>query len=546
MNKVAVFGLDGATFEVIRRGCERGELPRLGRLLERGPYGTLESTVPAITAAAWTSFQTGVQPERHGIRDWLVRDEGSYRLRLVNSSMVKERRLWDYAGEEGGRAVVVGLPVTFPPRPMNGLLVSGPLTSAAEGYTYPAGLARELEAEVGKFPCFPEHWRGRYEWEDWLERLERSITLRERIARYLLEKGEWDLFVLHFMETDSVQHQMWHLYDQVERPKYRLRAKGDPILRIYGAVDAAVGRLVDGLPPKTTVFLVSDHGFGPLYFDLNLNLWLLDKGYLSLKARPSSLLKRAAFRLGFTQEALFPWGERLRILGRGSELRHDRLRDLLGTVFLSFDDIDWRRTRAYSYGNVGQIFLNRRGREPQGIVEPRDVDRLVERLAGELGELLSPLDGKPVVERVVRKEQLSCGEAADRSPEILLVPRRGYMSLGATDFPSNRVLTPTFAGSGWHEPSGILIGSGEALRAGEVNGARLVDLLPTILHAMDLTVPPGLDGQVLESLFAPAYLRDHAVRYGGPRDVDAPPARETEGEDCDGVVRRRLRGLGYL
>ncbi len=546
MRRVAVFGLDGATFEIVRHGCERGELPTLARLLHDGAHGTLESTVPPITAAAWTTFQTGVLPGRHGILDWLVREEGSYRLRLVNSSRVRAKCLWDYAAEQGARVAVIGLPLTFPPRPVNGVLVSGPLTSTKEGYTYPADLEGELEAQVGQFPCFPEHWRGRYELEAWLGRLGRTIELRERVTRHLLEKGPWDLLVLHFMETDSVQHQLWHLHDRVARPRYRLDVAGDPILAIYKAVDAAIGRLVEALPLGTTVFLVSDHGFGPLYWNVSLNLWLLEAGYLVLKAGARSLLKRAAFRLGLTQERLFPWAERLRILGKGAQMRHDELHDLMGTAFLSFDDVDWLRTRAYSFGNVGQVFLNRRGREPQGIVEPANVARLTGELADALARLSNPENGEPVLERVWRKEDLYWGEALAQAPELLLVPRRGYMTLGATDFPAGRVVTPAFAGSGWHESLGILIGAGGGIARGEVAGARLVDMLPTILYAMDLAVPSGLDGRVVDDLFAPGYRASHPVRLQSPQREAGPGVEGLQGEEWDAQLRRRLRGLGYL
>ena len=546
MNKVAIFGLDGATFEIVRLGCERGELPTIAGLLDRGARGALESTIPPITAAAWTTFQTGVQPGRHGILDWLVREDGSYRLRLVNSTMVRQKRLWDFAGAQGARVVIIGVPVTFPPRPVNGFLVSGPLTLVEDGYTYPLDLAQELETQVGQFPCFPEHWRGRHELGGWLRRLERSIGVRERIARHLLKKADWDLFILHFMETDSVQHQLWHLHDRVERPRYRLEAKGDPILEIYKAVDGSIGRLVDDLPPETTVFLVSDHGFGPLYWNVSLNLWLLEAGYLLLKARPRSLLKRAAFRLGLTQERLFPWAERLRILGRGARLRHDELHDLMGTAFLSFADVDWDRTRAYSYGNVGQVFLNRRGREPQGIVEAGEAERLVEELASALGGLTNPANDERVLERIWRNEELWHGEALGSGPELLVVPRKGYMTLGATDFPTHRVVTPAFAGSGWHEPLGILVAAGEGIQRGEVAGARLVDMLPTVLHAMGLAVPSLLDGRVLDGLFDRDHRASHPVRLSDDEGEAPPREEELEGEDWDGELRRRLRGLGYL
>ena len=543
-NRVVVFGLDGATFEVIRSAIS--ELPNIARLMEEGVHGELESTIPPITGAAWTSFQTGVNPGRHGLFDWLTREEESYRLRPINSQMIKEPRLWDYVGRQGRRVGIVGVPVTYPPRRVNGFLISGILTPQGASYTYPEGLARELESYVGRFPFMPEHWRGRYQVRRWLAGLKRSIEQRKRVAQYLMKHYEWDLFILHFMETDSVQHQLWHLRDGVERSRYRVEVEGDPILEIYRAVDLALGELWSELPERTTIFLISDHGFGPLYWNVYLNMWLLREGYLALKRNVAGGLKRAAFRMGLTQEGLFPWAERLGILGRGAQLRHGQIHDLLGRFFLSFNDVDWHRTRAYSYGNIGQIYLNRRGREPEGVVGEAEAEGLIEELIAKLRELANPYSGEPVIAEIYRREELYHGRELARAPEILLLPRRGYMTLGATDFPANRVITPTFAGSGWHELFGVLIGAGEGLGQGEVRGARLIDLFPTILYAMGLSIPRGLDGRVVEGLFSQDHLETHPLEYAEQEVSHAVEAGTEERGEWEEEIRRRLQDLGYI
>ncbi|MGQ9733995.1 MAG: alkaline phosphatase family protein [Candidatus Bipolaricaulia bacterium] len=544
MNKVAVFGLDGATFSIIRPAVERGELPNLGALLESGVYGELESTIPPITAAAWTTFQTGVNPGEHGAFDWLVREPGSYRLRPISSTLIRQPRLWDYIGSQGGKVGIVGLPVTYPPQPVNGFLICGLLTPEGGRWTYPEGLAAELEASVGRFPFMPDHWPGRHQARRWLAGLKQGISQRERVAQYLLRRFDWDLFILHFIETDSVQHQMWHLCDGIARPAYWVEVEGEPILEIYHEVDRALGELLDELPSGTRVFVISDHGFGPLYWNLYINIWLLREGYLRLRRGPRTKLRLAALRLGLTQERLFPWGERLRLLGRGARLGYGELRELLGRFFLSFADVDWRRTRAYSHGNIGQIYLNKRGREPEGIVSEKEAEKLVEELSTGLRELRNPWnDGERVVERLYRKEELYHGGAIPQAPEIIFLPKRGYMVLGTTDFPANRIITPTFAGSGWHELKGVLIASGPGLGRGEVRGARLLDLPPTILYAMGLPVPTGLEGRPLAELFQ-AYREAQPMEYEPKAEPAA--AEENDGEDWEEEARRRLRDLGYI
>jgi predicted AlkP superfamily phosphohydrolase/phosphomutase len=558
VNKVAVFGLDGATFSIIRPAVEGGLLPNLGALLREGAYGELESTIPPITAAAWTTFQTGVNPGEHGAFDWLVRESGSYHLRPISATMIRQPRLWDYIGRQGGRVGIVGLPITYPPQPVNGFLICGLLTPPGGRWTYPEGLAAELEAHVGQFPFMPDHWPGRYQVREWLAGLKRGIGQRARVALHLLRRYDWDLFILHFMETDSVQHQMWHLRDGIPRPAYRVEVEGDPILEVYREVDRALGDLLAELPPSTRVFVISDHGFGPLYWNLYINIWLLREGYLRLRRGPKTKLRLAALRLGLTQERLFPWGERLRLLGQGSRLSWGELRELLGRFFLSFADVDWRRTRAYSHGNIGQIYLNMRGREPEGIVSAVEAEGLIEELAAGLRALRNPWNGELVVERLYRKEELYHGKALPQAPELIFLPKRGYMVLGTTDFPANRVITPAFAGSGWHELEGVLIASGPGLVQGEVRGARLIDLPPTIIYAMDLQVPAGLEGRPLLELFQArtrsqgrtgAYRKcepEPEPELHKPRLPAEPEPEEPEGHDWEEQARKRLRDLGYI
>lgn len=567
LNKLAVFGLDGATFKVILPAVEQGKLPVIGQLLQGGVFSELESTIPPITGAAWATFQTGVNPGRHGAFDWLTRERGGYRLRPISAEMIPQETLWEFISRQGGRVGVLGVPVTYPPRPVRGFLISGLLTPEGGRCSYPEGLAAELEAEVGVgvgarargFPFMPEHWRGRREAREWLAGLRRGIEQRKRVAKYLLHRWEWDFFMLHFMETDSVQHQMWHLIDGEPRPRYRVPCEGDPILEVYQAVDAALGELLEELPEGTTVFVISDHGFGPLKWNVYLNGWLLREGYLKLKCTPRALLKRAAFRAGLTQEGLFPWAERLGLLSRGARLRHGQLNELLGRFFLSFAEVDWPRTRAYSYGNIGQIYLNLEGREPQGCVKPKEAPSLVDELVEKLQELRNPLTGEPVIERVYRKEELYWGPRLEEAPEIVFLPRRGYMTLGVSELVSNRVISHTFAGSGWHELEGIFIGYGPILQRGGLNlegklKLRLIDLFPTILYALGLPIPRGLDGQVVEELFTLEYRARSQIElvepkvsahHGPPLDADEGEG-EGEGREWEEEVRRRLQDLGYI
>ncbi len=541
-NKLIVIALDGATFDLIGPWAQAGELPNMSRLMKQGAYGTLLSTIPPITGAAWASFQTGVNPGRHGIFDWLTRAPNSYKLVPISSLNVKRKTLWEFLSEQGLRVGVIGVPVTYPIRPINGFMISDLLTPKGANYTFPKELQSELEARVN-YKVAPEHWRGRAFVQEWLRGLKEGLIARKEATLYLMGKYPWDFLMVHFMETDSVQHQMWHLIDGVPRAKYRTSPMGcNPILEIYKLADAAIGDILQQTR-DATVFVISDHGFGPLHHNVYLNNWLLQQGYLALKRNPSTLLKRTAFHLGLTQENLFPLAERFGVLNKSSNLNVGQIHDRLGRFFLATQNINWRRTRAYSYGNVGQIYINIKGREPQGCVEPQEAEKLINEIIGKLREFVNPVTGERVIKEIHRKEEIYTGDLT-LAPDILFLPADGYMTIGTSEFVSNKTISPSFGGSGWHRMEGVFIGAGPQIKPGQLHGMKLVDLFPTIAYALGLPIPHDLDGRVFEGLFREEFLA-HQAKAFVPHESPAPdedgltPAWEQE-------IKERLRALGYI
>ena len=546
--RVMVIALDGATLDLIEPWAAAGHLPTLKQLIDHGAVARLESTQPPITGAAWTSFQTGVQPGRHGIFDWLSRKDGSYQLAPISSQSIKREVLWEYLSRYGKRVGVMGVPVSYPARPVNGFLLTDLLTPEGANYAFPPKLKDEIEQKIGPYPVMPEHWRGRYAAQQWLKNLKDSLSRRVEIALYLMRKKPWDFFMVHVMETDSVQHQMWHLLDHIKRPRYHGGDyQGNPILEIYQLADRAIGQIRETLDDDTTLFVISDHGFGPLFYNIYLNCWLYEHGYLALKKNVTTLLKRLAWRAGLTPENLYVLAERLRLLDVGARLRHGNLHDLLGHIFLSTQNIDWPRTRAYSHGNVGQIYLNLKGREPHGCVVPEEAPALIAELIAELKKFTNPYTGSPIFERIYRKEEIYWGEAISRAPEILLVPADSIMAVGTTEFLSNKAISLTYAGSGWHRLEGIFIAYGPQILPGRKRKLQIIDLFPILTTALGVPPPLDIDGRVPDDL-----LRDHKP---SSRSTGAPlpsakagegPGVKTTDEKWEKEIRERLKGLGYV
>ena len=217
-------------------------------------------------------------------------------------------------------------------------------------------------------------------------------------------------------------------------------------------------------------------------------------------------------------------------------------------VFFSFRDVDWPRTRAYSMGNYGQIFVNLRGREPEGCVSPGDeYEDLLDELTERLYSLEDPESGEKVVERVFRASEAYSGRHVDKAPDLMFLTRgMEYKALGLSDFTSPRVLEPVYGCTGNHRMEGILaiLGRGVINEAGSAVGATIEDLAPTILYMLGAGVPLDVDGRVLEGVFTPEFLSTHPVEYA----ETAQTAREGRGYSLEEEeeLAQRLKGLGYV
>ncbi len=547
MRRVFAIGLDGATFDLIRPWAEQGKLPTFKRLMDQGAWGDLTSTIPPVTASAWTSFMTGKNPGAHGLFDFMQRKSGSYDLAPVSALDRDSKTVWDLIGEAGKHVIVMNVPVTWPPQETKGLLVTGMLTPrGATNYTFPRELADELKREIGDYVIYSDEVYSPGRGDPFLKALTYSANQRTKAAEYLATQYPWDFFMLVFPETDTVSHGLWAAYDAShhEHNKAEAASLRDGILAIYQHLDGLIERLLRRLDAETTVLLMSDHGHGPVRNFLYVNNYLSELGYLAFKPALETRLKQAAFRLGLTPRSVY---RLLLSIGLGKLRRTiDKRRTgrgLLKRFFLSFSDVDWTRTRAYSIGYIGEVHLNLRGREPHGIVEPgEDYERTRDQVITLLRALKLP-SGVPLIDQIWKKEEIYHGAHLGDAPDILFLPRGlETIAFGDFEFGSNRIIEPSYGVSSSHRMNGILVASGAAIRRGSTpNRASLIDLAPTILHLLGLPVPTDMDGRVLKEI-----LEDHRpVEFGGS---SASPSRSSEGytEEEEAQVMARLQDLGYI
>jgi len=536
-----VVGLDAATFDVIDPLVAAGELPHLARALAVGARGVLRSTTHPLTPLAWTTMMTGVNAGRHGVWDFVERDEGGHHVRLVNGSYRRAPAVWDVLSHAGRGVGVVNIPFTWPAPRVHGFAISGLDGSArADRTVYPHELLGELESRFGPLlldHAFPLDGQGRFD----LDLVRRACEQKVEIVLWLTERFAPEFLAVVFMSADHVHHLCWTEWEE--------RGPESRVASVYRILDDAVGAIVEAAAPDRDLMIVSDHGAGRLEGVVNLNAWLAREGYLCYASSPlrrDELARRLVHEAFGVQRRLPP---RLRaILKR----RMPALRDRALTL-REFTVVDWARTRAFSYGTFGNIVLNVRGREREGIVDPgEEYERLREEIAARALELRGP-DGRRIVAAVHRREDLFHGPALDRIPDLIVeFESYAWLGKGSLTRPAETLwdaieIAPgsdeTYVGSHRHE--GIVVLTGPSVQAGASVLASVEDIMPTILYLLGEAIPADLDGRLLVEAIAPHLLDERPPEFSAPLSVERP---ETALHGTAGAeeVEARLRSLGYI
>jgi predicted AlkP superfamily phosphohydrolase/phosphomutase len=550
--RVLVVGLDGATLDLVEPWQEEGFLPNLSKLMKKGSYGKLRSVQPVISSAAWTTFATGTNPGKHGVFDFVYQD--GYRLRPATRLQVTQPSLWHILSEQGYRVGIVNVPLTYPPEPVNGFLISGLGTPDFKVFTYPPEFSKHLLQEgyrVNRRIYYPggaesEFLRDTYEMTE-------GVT---SAALTLMEHEPWDFFMVVYRGTDDVAHGFWHCMDP-SHPDYIACADSSfntAIRDYYQYVDGELGKLMEVAGDDTTVVVVSDHGIGPLLKEVYLNEWLRQRGYLFPRHPP--IARRILQRLGVTRNRV---SSLLRTVGLGRVERYikdilgDRIDALPKDAWIDFSEgIDWSQTRAYSFGYQGQIYVNLVGRDPNGIISPgREYTQLLDVLIKDLSEMRDPTDGQKVVDAIYLKEELYNGPHLSKAPDLVLVMRDlSYITRLGYEFgnqPGKCFGEPKIQQTGGHRINGLLIASGPGIRQAGVQSSEtwIGDVMPTILHLLGGKIPTSVDGHVLGHWLS-APFAERSVHYFDPSTHVSEDYANLISDEVENEVMARLQDLGYL
>jgi predicted AlkP superfamily phosphohydrolase/phosphomutase len=565
--KVFVLGLDGATWDVLEPLLQDGLLPNLARLRKEGVWGSLRSVFPPLSPVAWTGLMTGKNSGKHGIFEFLEHQHDPTRGQVNSSRAIQAELLWEITARFGKSTVAGGVPMSYPARPARfpGFFLGDFLSPArAADFTSDRTLFAEMEKVIGPYRPWSTAIHDGGNEAAVLVDLHAFLEQHIKAIEFLMNRCDWDLFIFDLMATDRLQHELWHVWDLThqaargrERELMSLRPK---LIAFWQAVDRGIGSIEADLPRDSAFLIISDHGFGPIERYVNFNVWLLENGYIALEDSFYVRQKHWFYRHGATPEWIYGVMSRLGLGNhRVSRFRGKQtsLMDRLGeSLFLSRRHIDWSRTKAYAQGNFGQIFLNLKGRQPNGYVAALDARPLLDELKAALRAIPHPETGQPLVEHVYEREELYDGPYTALAPDLTVVLTDWrYRTIGLHDFTTNRMISPAFGPTGDHRLDGILVASGPAIRAGtEPRAATLLDVAPTALHLLGIPVPPDMDGRVMtevldepvSSLSSPLPAVERAFAAAGTNGAPLTPIDSRYSEEVDAAIQQRLADLGYL
>jgi predicted AlkP superfamily phosphohydrolase/phosphomutase len=459
--RVAVIGLDCADPALVFDRWA-GELPNLDALRRRGAWGALESVTPAITVPAWSCMTSGKDPGTLGVYGFRNRRDHSYDgLTVANAEQMREPRLWDILSGHGKDVIVLGVPQTFPVRPVRGALVACFLTPSIDHqYTHPPGLKQEIANWVGEYMVDVKGFRT--DDKVWLlDQIYRMTERRFEVARRLLDSRPWDFFMMVEIGVDRMHHGFWKDMDPEHRHHDPASPHRDAIRDYYRYVDREIGTLLERFDDDTAVLVVSDHGARRLDGGVCLNEWLVREGYLVLSGQSTPGVPR-------------------------------RIEDI---------GVDWSRTRAWGDGGYyGRVFLNVRGREPNGIVEPANYESLRSELADRLAAI-GDEHGRPTGTRCFRPQSIY-QEVRGVAPDLLVYfGDLGWRSIGTVGWDRIHVFeNDTGPDEANHAQYGVFLFHDPRRDLGghHFQGLRLLQIAPTVLSLMGLPIPPDMQAEPID------------------------------------------------
>src|SRR6476619_1899009 len=429
--RVVVIGLDCGTPKLLFDDLN-AEVPTLAKLMGEGMYGDLASIPPPITVPAWACGMTGTTPGQLGLYGFRNRKDTTYEgLSIVHSGSIKKPAVWDALGGQGKRSVLIGVPPSFPPPPR-----------------FPGW-------RVGCFltPPSADRWAFPQELDVTIDQVFKMTERRFQVGRRLIQNKPWDFFMLCDIAPDRLHHVFWQFYDK-RHPLYEVDNKFEGSFQeYYRFLDNELGAFMELVPDAAVTIVMSDHGARPMMGGLCFNDWLIQEGYVTLTEPVTT-----------------------------------------GPIPIKNATIDWSRTRAWGDGGYyGRLFLNVKGREPEGQIEPANYEAVRDERIAKLEAGLGP-DGQPLGTKVLKPQDVY-PEVRGVAPDLIVYfGDLEWRSVGSVGNPSLYTYENDTGPDGAnHDRDGVFIMKGLSGQAtGKVEGLKLVDVGPSILSIYNIDATEAL------------------------------------------------------
>ncbi len=539
--KALIIGLDGTTWNVLTDDVLQKHMPHLWDLRQSGCWGVLNSTIPALTPAAWTSCTSGCHPYKHGLMDFQKYRFDTNAFTVSLSTDIRVPSMWHYLGEHGYRVASVNVPFTYPTYPINGVMISGlgcPGTSCS--FTYPEDFKEKLLREVPDYGIAlgPEGLNkrnkgmgaGKEEFSARIDRLARRFENRLEAVRLIQREDPVDILMVQFQQIDLLQHLAWPYASAETRDEYPWQR--DEIFRLYRRLDDLIGELLGMIDQSEgLVMLASDHGFGPTPFAVNPNKYLEEWGYI---------------------RRLDPLGRLIRRTRRN--LIQARIGDTREMSVKLKQPINWSKTRAMVLLRpiYGALYLNVKGRQPDGCVEPgAEYDRIIEDLKERFAQIENPFNGEKVFNRIATPKDLwgVDGPANEVMGDLLLIQKQTYRmskSLKKNQLGVTRN-DPHSLTASWHYTEGMHILAGRGIRKGTQLTADIIDIAPTLYAWLGLPVPAEVDGRpILDAFTTPPDVKRESQECFPATFSERTIIETSASKEEEEALKEQLQNLGYL
>ena len=420
--KVAVLGIDGVPCSLLNRFIGEGMMPNLSKLSQKGTLLPMTASIPEVSSTSWSTFMTGVNPGKHGIYGFTELQQGSYTWSFPNSNNIKSETLWERAGRNNRRSIVINVPSTYPAKELNGILTAGFVALDLKKATYPES-AYEYLRSIG-YKMDVDTRKAQESSAALADEIDRAFSIRKKAILYFMERGDWDLFIGVITETDRLHHYLWVALQDEAHPQHQF------FLDFYKNLDTFIGEMYHRLGDGVPFIILSDHGFTTIKKEVYLNAWLREKGYLTFgKERPESM-----------------------------EDMHGESK-----VFVL---------------DPARFYIHTEGRYPHGCVNSGEYGSLRQKIKEELLSLT--VEGEKVIKEVMYREDLYSGSLYDKAPDLVALPFDGYDLKGSIN--KSHISGKGFL-TGGHTRENAVFYINRGIPAQDIN---IMDVGPTIMSLLGI------------------------------------------------------------